>query len=383
MTDNREHSPLGASSAERWLNCPKSYSLIQKLGASDEGSEHANLGTAAHKLAEMCLDSGQDAWEYIGQEVDGFTVGTGDNPSEINCNSVQVYLDYVRPLAENADHAEWEVRLGDKWKPHRLYMGTADFVAVFDNAIEVVDYKNGAGIIVAPDSAQLKYYAIGAFAEAANHLPETAEVRMTIVQPNAPGNPIRTHIITVYELVHWSNSVLVPGMLKAEKGDGDYVTGDWCRFCPAILDCPKQQEDLKALNQAEIDRISDDELDLLYPTFGTVKMFMRAAEARLQARLQEGASFQTCKLVAKRSPGRVWKEGVEELLVQTLGDDAYEKTLVSPAKAEKLSKKMKDFVAENAFLQPSTGYNLVPVSDSAPEAKPAADIQSVFGHYTV
>ena len=183
---------------------------------------------------------------------------------------------------------------------------------------------------------------------------------------------------------------MVPGMLKAEqfvyhdisvRREEDYTTGEHCRFCPAILDCPKQKADLKALNREDTETMTDDELDALFPTFATVKMFMRAAEAKLQARLMEGASLTNVKLVSKRAAGRVWKDGVEEKMVAELGDDAYSKKLLSPAEAEKLSKKWKDFVAENAFLPPATGYNLASASDSAPAANPVADISRQFAHY--
>lgn len=374
-----EHSPLGASSAERWLNCPKSYGLIKGLGLESKGSKDAALGTAAHALAELCLDGQQDTWEYVGLQVNDHLVGDGEDGT-IDANAVQVYLDFVRSLP--GQHS-WEVRLGQKWKPHPLYFGTADFVAVSENEIHIADYKNGAGIIVdADDNDQLRYYAIGAFKELATHLPDTAKVFMHIVQPRGGGKPVKTAETTVGDLRKWSREVLVPGMLKAEAGEGEFKTGDWCRFCPAILDCPKQHADLKALNQSDAEKMTDEELDLLYPTFETVKMFMKAAEARLTARLMEGAPFQQVKLVNKRSPGRIWKDGTETILTDWLGDDAYSRELLSPAKVEKLSQKGKDFVKEYAFLPPPTGYNLVPASHPSPAANLAADIQSEYNHYT-
>jgi hypothetical protein len=387
-----EHSPLGASSAERWLNCPKSYGLIKSLNLQGEGSKDAALGTAAHKLAEMCLEQGKDTWEFVGEKICfdeklrygakltyKVTVGDGEDDT-IDANAVQVYLDFVRSLP--GQHS-WEVRLGNKWKPHPLYMGTADFVAVSDDAIHIVDYKNGAGIAVDPEeNSQLLYYAAGAVFESKESWSPRDVIHMHIVQPRAAGKDIKSWAITADDLMNWINDTLIPGMFKAESGQGDFATGDWCRFCPAILDCPKQHHDLKTLNQADADKMTDEELDLLYPTFETVKMFMKAAEARLHKRLVEGATFQQVKLVNKRSPGRVWKEGTEALLTAWLGEDAYTKALISPAQAEKLSQKGKDFVKEYAFLPPSTGYNLVPASNPAPAANPAADLQSEYSHYT-
>jgi Protein of unknown function (DUF2800) len=297
---------------------------------------------------------------------------------------VQVYLNYVRGIWEKAG-LNYAIELGlglNHWKPHPLYRGTADFVAFGDDWLEIVDYKHGAGIIVESDSPQLKYYAIGAYHELASHLPDEAEVRLTIVQPRAPCQDVRTHTMTVGELRQWSREVLVPGMLAAEKGEGDFVAGEHCRFCPAILHCPKQHRDLKSLNIEDDNKVTDEDLDLLYPTFATVKMFMRAAEKRMMARLMAGGTLNNAKLVQKRAAGRVWKEEAQPLLESLLGDDAFDRKLKSPAQVEKLSKKMKDFVAENAFLPVSDGYNLVPASDPAPAANPVADIEKTFGHYT-
>lgn len=386
-----EHSPLGASSASRWLACPPSYGLIQRTGAQDNESEHAALGTAAHKLADMCLESGKDAWEYIGQTINGYKVGS-DPQTQIEPDAVQVYLDYVRPLAEQADVSASELRLGNKWKPHPLYGGTADFVASYFNGIRVVDYKHGAGLgVEAEGNPQLLYYAIGALKEFTTDPPDQWLVTMTIVQPRYHGNPIKTWTITVGELRAWSRDVMVPGMLAAENMAkrhatvpvvaADYTAGDHCRFCPAILHCPKQKEDFEIMATTNAEVTSDAELDALFPKIATVKMFMRAAEAAIQARLIEGATFKEVKLVKKRAAGRVWKDGAEQELVNLLGEDAFNKDVKSPPQVEKLSKKWRDFVAEKAFLPEATGYNLALASDSAPSANPAADIATQFAHY--
>ena len=392
MSTTVEHSPLGASGAARWLACPPSYGLIQRTGAEDNESQHAALGTAAHKLADMCLESGKDAWEYIGQTINGYEVGS-DPQTQIEPDAVQAYLDYVRPLAEAADDSASEVQLGKKWKPHPLYGGTADFVAVGPHGIVVVDYKHGSGLgVEAEGNPQLRYYAIGAFKEMGQHLPDTALVTMVIVQPRYHGEPIKEAEMRVGELRAWSRDVMVPGMLKAEAwadtgtepyviGAHEYTTGEHCRFCPAILDCPKQQADFDAMTKGDAETMTDEQLDEMFPKIATVKMFMRAIEGKLQARLMEGVAFKKVKLVKKRAAGRVWKEGVEAELAKALGDDAYNKELKSPPQIEKLAKKWKDFVKEFAFLPESTGYNLAPASDPAPSANPSADIATQFNHY--
>ncbi len=63
------HSPLGASSASRFLKCPGSPRLVASLGVnpSEDPLEHeewTRAGTAAHDLGADCLVKGDvDAWE--------------------------------------------------------------------------------------------------------------------------------------------------------------------------------------------------------------------------------------------------------------------------------------------------------------------------------
>ena len=373
-----EHSPLGASGAERWLECPASFGLIERTGAEDTESEHASLGTAAHKLAEQCLESGKDAWEYVGTKVNGFDVAERDDA--IDPNAVQVYLDFARPLAEGADFSAAEHPIGHKFKPNEYFWGTADFVALA-GVLDVVDFKFGIGIGVDPaGNPQLKYYGFGVMMEVAPDLPDDFPVRLTIVQPRfASGEPVKSWFTTAGELRTWGNETLLPGMAKAAAGADDYQTGEHCRFCPAKIHCPKLREDFEMIANATVET-TDEELDALYLKAGPAKIFIKAMEARLQARLVEGATLKNVKLVAKRTT-RDWKEDTEPKLRMTFGDDAYNKALKSPAQIEKLSAKAKLFVAENAFLPPSTGYTLAAATDSAPAVNPAGDFEREFAHY--
>lgn len=371
------HSLLGASGAARWLACPGSFHLSQLTGPGEE-SEHAALGTAAHKLAERALHDCKDAWEYVGQRVDGFAVGFGDN--EIDPTALQIYLDYVRGITEVSDFTEVEHTFGKRYKPNEHFWGTADFVALSDR-LHVVDLKFGEGLYVeVVGSPQLQYYAWGAINELEFDFPDNMAVELAIVQPRLPGaEPVRTWITTVGAIRRWAETVMLPGMERAIAGAQDLNNGDHCRFCPALLACPRARKAVTNVATATADT-SDEALDALYVEFQTAKMVGKALEARLLARCQEGAKFTNVKLGKKRST-RVWKDGATEKLVAVLGDDAYDKSLLSPAQAEKLSAKMKAFVAENAFLPESDGYTLKAASDSTPEATPSVDMARQFAHY--
>jgi len=63
-----KHSPLGGSGMYRWMKCPGSAQAA--IGHDEEASGYAKEGSAAHKLAQDCLTNEQDAWEYIGKDMD-------------------------------------------------------------------------------------------------------------------------------------------------------------------------------------------------------------------------------------------------------------------------------------------------------------------------
>ncbi len=375
------HSPLGASGATRWLACPGSFGLIKAHGLESDESDYAALGTAAHKLADRLLADGREAWEAVGEVIDGFKVGDGEG--EIDSNAVQVYLDFCRPLAERADWSASEFTFGKVYQPNPYFWGTADFVAVADDGIHVVDLKFGEGLGVDPvNNPQLMYYAWGFFAEHMGRVPDKDKaVYLTIVQPRyakGSGEP-QTWITTEKALAEWAKHVLLPGMERAQTDD-TLVDGEHCRFCPAKLVCPKLRENMTALESSNLDRLDDAGLDDLYKRALTVEMLIKTVKAKVTDRLMAGAKLQNAKLTYKRTT-RTWKEGVEERLAAELGDDAYSRELKGPAQVEKLGKKWKDFVKENAFLPTSTGYTLVPATDSAPAADPTADLNRDFAHY--
>ena len=57
---------------------------------SEEASEHASLGTAVHALIEHSMRTSTDAWQHIGQKIEGYTI------DHTMANSAQVFLSAVR-----------------------------------------------------------------------------------------------------------------------------------------------------------------------------------------------------------------------------------------------------------------------------------------------
>src|ERR1700676_5554275 len=131
-----EHSPLGASSAERWINCPGSVALIHaiKTGETPEEDDphYRRDGVQAHALAAHCLGNDTDAWEGADQYL-GLT--------EDMMSAVQVYLDFVRKLPGRDRYTELKMHRPEF---HQSAFGTMDFAALMAtvNEADFVDYKH-------------------------------------------------------------------------------------------------------------------------------------------------------------------------------------------------------------------------------------------------
>jgi len=379
----REHSPLGASGAERWMNCPGSVSLLRelKLPESDE-PDYRREGTAMHEASEHCLREGLDTWEIVGETFNETKI---DGPM---ADAIQVYLDCVRKDIDRASWWQVEYRISSPVHPD--FYGSADLAAIItkpgrvrmdevgkdpDEFLLVTDLKGGEGIIVEPEeNPQGMYYAFGVIDQiersSAIVFRDDLKVCIRIVQPRAfhLAGPIREWWTTVGELKEWVHSVLVPAMANAEI-DNALDAGPWCRFCPAKLVCPLLTGLFKAAavaNPAEIVNYSDESLGRSWRYREAVKFYLGALDAEIFRRLNHGHTFEdVAKLVPKRA-NRVFKPEAPELAKKKFGGDAFTKPeLKSPAELEKLGPDAKEFVKEYAYM-PSTGLTVAPWDDPKP-----------------
>ena len=349
------HSPLGASSAERWMSCPGSVTLIKvaNLVEGDE-PEYRKKGTTAHALAARCLIEGCDAWEMFGQVVEGMEI-TGEIIS-----AVQTYLDHVRPLM--VPHAKVYIEERLSANAHAKMFGTVDFAAVTDSLLVIRDYKDGAGVVVEPENnPQFMYYA---YLVLLKH-DGVRRVSLGVIQPNAyhPDGPVRVWKTTAEHIHEWVNNTLLPAMHRAEASN-DLAPGDWCRFCPAKLACPVLSGLFGAAIHADPKKsvdLSDAALAASYRLVGQVKSYCKALDEEVMRRMTAGHVIAGQKLVCKKG-NRVWKDDAKAVVVSKFGDDAFTTSeLKSPAEIDKLPDG-KALTKEYAY-SPETGLTVAPEDD--------------------
>ena len=330
------HSPLGGSAVHRYMACSASVALINLLHEGQEDGDESQEewtaeGTLAHALGAHCLlNNIPDAFTLMGSE------GMWEAVDWKMAESVQVYLDYVRDrLAVMGGRVAVEERFHTP-EIHELMFGTIDaklYSVLHDTHLEIVDYKNGAGVIVnVQKNGQLLFYA-GDEVTKNPDLPDEMPVRLTIVQPNAwhPDGRIRYWETTVGAIRQWLVTELVPAMQRTQERDGWFFDmGEHCRFCPAKLACPAFANlTHRALTDTTFTRLTAAECDLL-------QMYIKEYRKQAFNRLMAGAPPEEvgAKLVYGKA-NRQWKDGAEQAVREALGPLAFtEPELKSPAQLE-------------------------------------------------
>lgn len=392
------HSSKGASSAERWMNCPGSSALIaaMELPPTDEQSYRAE-GTVMHTVAADLLARDEDAWMLAGDEMVTES-GTKVIFTSAMADAVQMYLDRVRTSIdrERGFHGEQffiEAKLAAP-DIHEQMFGSVDFGALVkggqaaedahgimaaDGFLDVTDLKGGEGIEVeADDNSQMKYYAFMLIHTKFPELEDDFPVRLTIVQPRcfSVEGPIRDWWTTVGDIKAWVVRDLLPAM---HSTDDALSAGDWCRFCPAKLVCPLLAGLFKAAatyDPKAMIQVDSTALGLSYDMLQGVKFYIKALEDEVFRRLKTGTKVPHTKLVNKKA-NRIWKETVtvqvegkdtevplRSYLKSTWGDKALtEPEVRSPADFENSGVEgAKDFVKQYAFM-PITGLTVAREDD--------------------
>ena len=337
----RAHSKLGASSAERWINCPGSVKLSEQCPKPPD-SEYAAEGTFAHELCEHVLkenisrDKLEKITHFKGKEI----------PKEMR-DHVFIYVDHVRALRkEIGDGAEYLMEQKFHLKHiHPDLFGTSDFTIREEfGKLIVIDFKYGAGIAVdVEENEQLLYYALGA-----SHGGIFSEVELHIVQPRADHSdgPIRIWKTDPARLMEFAK-MLKAAAIATQEDDAPLNDGDHCRWCNAKAICPKLMEkaittaqtDFKdpVLNLPRLEELTDEQIINVVNFQKQIENWFEAVKDFALLRMQNGEKIPGLKIVAKRAY-RKWinEDEAQRDLYKEFGERIYEKKFLSASQAEKV-----------------------------------------------
>jgi len=201
-------------------------------------------GTAIHRFLELVRPE-SDRETAIAQ----VPVEYQDLCRLIELSGLPIGEQYQREVGLAWNHATGAGRLFEvvnrKYKdidPAEFY-GTSDVVGIFENHVEIWDWKVGfGGHLTAPEhNLQLKFYALAA-ARAHGKL----EARVGLIKINEEGDITRLDhslgeldlLMVESELRDIATNVRKAQRQQVDRGVPDVVEGPHCKNCPAQLHCP-------------------------------------------------------------------------------------------------------------------------------------------------
>jgi hypothetical protein len=367
------HAKLSASGSARWLACPGSVKA--ESGLKDKASPFAREGTYAHELAELVLENGGNAWDWVGKQLIENPAHTVD---EAMAGYVQEFVDYCTQL-NGIQYYEERVDFSD-WVPEGF--GTSDVIVYDSNTqtLHVVDLKYGQGIRVdAQDNSQGVLYGLGAYSDY-GMIYDIKRVHIHIHQPRL--DHISVWELTLDELLRWGEWISERAKVCLED-DAERIPGEkQCVFCKAKATCPALMRhseavlmaDFDAFEPVNIDAISDAKLATVLENKKLIAGWLDAVEQLAVTRIAAGDGFPGYKLVAGRSI-RQWSSATaaETKLAELLDDKAYQpRKVISPAQAEKALGKKRANEIGGLIVKPEGKPTLAPESDKRPPVQISA-----------
>jgi hypothetical protein len=366
-----DHAKLSPSKRSRWALCPGSIREEAKYPDTGSGPAAAD-GTHSHTLLEHCIKTGlSDPMDQVG---DVFSDHEGTFKVDADrAARVKTAIEYIR---ERSMNGLFSVISEQKVDPEFLLgrkdlSGTVDCQIIGPDFLELIDYKDGMGVVTAEGNMQLEQYAYGVLAGyklPVNGAFPFSRVIMTIVQPKLAlkgMKPITSHEVTVKSLMDNIGTIVLQAA-ATDKPDAPLVPGEsQCKFCRAKGSCaalagnvmkevgimfqPVVTETLDVAQQsADKDPATMDDAQIcqIMEAAPLMRQLLEAVEKEAMRRMESGISIPGLKLVHGRG-SRAWalpeEEMAEKLIKMGIPKSAvYETKLVTPAKAEKLTWEKRD-----------------------------------------
>ena len=373
------------SASHRWINCTPSAALNAKLidRFGEQSSPFAEEGTKAHALAELKLKHESGILNDFHYKT--LKEALGDLPKDMEM-FVDRYVDAVmeRYYAAKKRCPDAQLLIEQKLNMEKWVQGcfgTSDAVIVSDEILFVIDLKYGKGVAVsAENNSQARIYALGAMNEFGD-LYGFNTIRTVIVQPRL--DSLTEETLSREELLEWGEW-LHPIAEQAYHGEGEFHTGDWCRFCAARAICAARAAEAMDIFKHGFDEppvIPDSDIPGILRVLSTAEAWIKDIRAYALNQAKNGTTFRGYKLVRGRRPGRKWKseEEVENQLARAGYDrEQYEETkLRSCAELEKiLGKASFDALLGKLVTQGEGALELVPEDDKRPEFSSAEAVLS-------
>ena len=369
------HAFLSPSASHRWLMCPPSAKLNAAL--PNQTSPYAKQGTDAHELCAFLVEKalGRDVkdptenLDYYDEEMQMCAEGYAEFVMQELELAKQTCPDTEVLIEQKVDFSKWVE--GGK--------GTADCILLSDGTAEIIDYKNGLGVMVSSESEefggnpQLMCYSLGVI-DMFDGIYNIDTIRMAIYQP-------RRDNLSVYEmskadLLKWADEVLAPTAALAMKGEGEFKAGSHCQFCKCKATCRKRAEfnlEMAQYDFAMPDTLEDHEVEAILMKVDQLTSWADDVKEYALNQALQGKEYENFKVVEGRSVRKYTDEDAVAFAVKDAGFDPFEKKLLGiTAMTSLLGKKKFEDLLGGMIMKPPGKPTLVPKSDKRPALKNTA-----------
>lgn len=369
------HAFLSPSASHRWLMCPPSAKLNAAL--PDQTSPYAKQGTDAHELCAYLVE------KALGRDVKDPTENLDYYDEEMQM-CAEGYVEFVMQELELARQTcpDTEVLVEQKVDFSKWVeggKGTADCILLSDGTAEIIDYKNGLGVMVSSESEefggnpQLMCYSLGVI-DMFDGIYNIDTIRMAIYQP-------RRDNLSVYEmskadLLKWADEVLAPTAALAMKGEGEFKAGSHCQFCKCKATCRRRAEfnlEMAQYDFAMPNTLEDHEVEAILMKVDQLTSWADDVKEYALNQALQGKEYENFKIVEGRSVRKYTDEDAVAFAVKDAGFDPFEKKLLGiTAMTSLLGKKKFEDLLGGMIMKPPGKPTLVPKSDKRPAMKNTA-----------
>lgn len=332
---------ISASSISRFKQCPGAAYLDSITPDNLKYfayAEAADFGTRCHAIGEAVLKSGISNKKARRKFIEAEAVKTfpADQVAEI-ADMVCLYVDTVKKGVQGKNNSG-SLLIEEKTRANFDGLDLvfkADALAVNKHGLKFYDLKSGS----------FDYADAGAFEQMrfsamvyilANNLPGRVRCSYTVIQPRYWNESRR--VVTMTETFTLDGVIEGFTKLSTSVKSREFVTGDKCRFCGSILNCPAIRNTIKEIETMSADTVTIEQMQKYFLMKDAVETFYKAIEQKLTAELTGGAVLDSVEL-KKTFGNRKWidEKLVEERLAY-LGSKRYTKPeLLSVAKLEALA----------------------------------------------
>jgi hypothetical protein len=347
------HALLSASASHRWLHCPPSARLEEKLPEST--TDFAEEGSLAHEIAELKLR--KYCIEPMGARNFNARIKKFREHSlfqEEMLKHTDTYLDYIAGVLHGFSSPPYVAV--EKKIDYSAYapegFGTGDCIIIGGNILHIIDFKYGKGVPVsAKANPQMMLYALGAYTEYSFLYPIDT-VKMTIVQPRL--DSISEDSMPIEELLAWGESIK-PIANLAFNGEGEYSPGEHCRFCRAKALCRARTDSylsLEEFHKMKAPLISKDEVGDILKRAQDLTAWVKSLEEYALSECLQGSEIQGWKVVEGRAVRQFTNQ---EEAFKVLVDNGFEETMLYERKPLTLTETEK-LVGKTKFKELLSAY---------------------------